>query len=44
MSTETWRKVMAANLDGAFFCMRAAARQMIAQGGNGPDHRHLVGP
>ena len=35
MSTETWRKVMSANLDGAFFCMRAAARQMIAQGGNG---------
>jgi glucose 1-dehydrogenase len=35
ISTDEWRKVMAANLDGAFFCMARAARQMIAQGGNG---------
>src|SRR5688500_1481284 len=31
--TSTWREVLQTNLDGAFFCMRLAARQMIAQGG-----------
>jgi glucose 1-dehydrogenase len=35
ISTADWRRVLATNLDGAFFCMRLAARQMIAQGGNG---------
>ena len=35
LPTEIWRTVMAINLDGAFFCMRAAARQMISQGGGG---------
>jgi glucose 1-dehydrogenase len=35
MPTSTWRSVLRTNLDGAFFCMRLAARQMIAQGGGG---------
>lgn len=30
---ETWRKVMSINLDGTFYVMRAAGRQMIKQGG-----------
>jgi NAD(P)-dependent dehydrogenase (short-subunit alcohol dehydrogenase family) len=29
----TWRKVMAINVDGAFYAMRAAGRQMLKQGG-----------
>jgi len=29
----TWRKVFAVNLDGAFLCLRAAARRMAAAGG-----------
>jgi len=29
MKTETWRKLMAINLDGVFYCCRAAARAMI---------------
>lgn len=33
--TNTWRAVLRTNLDGAFFCMRRAARQMIEQGGGG---------
>jgi glucose 1-dehydrogenase len=33
--TSTWRTVLGANLDGAFFCMSRAARQMIAQGNGG---------
>lgn len=33
--TSTWRELLAVNLDGAFFCMRLAARQMIAQGSAG---------
>ncbi len=32
-SDENWRRVMAVNLDGAFFCIRAAGRQMAANGG-----------
>ena len=35
MPTSTWRAVLRTNLDGAFFCIRLAARQMIAQGGGG---------
>lgn len=30
---ETWRKVMSINLDGTFYVMRAAGRQMMKQGG-----------
>lgn len=32
-SDENWRRVMAVNLDGAFFCIRAAGRAMIKSGG-----------
>lgn len=36
MSTETWRRVMAVNLDGVFFTFREAAKHMVerAQGGD----------
>lgn len=30
-----WRQVMAVNLDGAFLCLQAAARQLVAQGEGG---------
>ena len=33
--TSTWDRVLATNLNGPFFCMRLAARQMIAQGESG---------
>jgi len=32
---ETWQKIMAVNLTGAFLCAQAAAKQMIVQGGGG---------
>jgi NAD(P)-dependent dehydrogenase (short-subunit alcohol dehydrogenase family) len=35
LSTEDWRRIMAVNLDGAFFTLRAAARQMVDQGTGG---------
>ncbi len=35
MSDEEWRRVMAINLDGAFFTLRAATRAMIAAGNGG---------
>jgi glucose 1-dehydrogenase len=35
ITTEQWDKVLRVNLYGAFFGMRLAARQMIAQGGGG---------
>lgn len=35
LSPNAWRSVVAINLDGTFFCSRAAARQFIAQGGGG---------
>jgi NAD(P)-dependent dehydrogenase (short-subunit alcohol dehydrogenase family) len=35
MATEEWRRVMAVNLDGAFFSLRAAARHMVERGGGG---------
>jgi NAD(P)-dependent dehydrogenase (short-subunit alcohol dehydrogenase family) len=35
MTTAEWRRVLAVNLDGAFFTLRAAARHMIARGGGG---------
>jgi meso-butanediol dehydrogenase/(S,S)-butanediol dehydrogenase/diacetyl reductase len=34
-TTQTWRDVVAVNLDGTFFGCRAAARQMISQGRGG---------
>jgi len=33
MSDEAWRQVLAADLDGAFFCLRAAAKIMLRQRG-----------
>lgn len=35
VTPEDWRQMMGVQLDGAFFCSQAAARQMIAQGGGG---------
>jgi NAD(P)-dependent dehydrogenase (short-subunit alcohol dehydrogenase family) len=35
LSPNGWRAVVAINLDGTFFCSRAAARQFIKQGGGG---------
>jgi gluconate 5-dehydrogenase/2-deoxy-D-gluconate 3-dehydrogenase len=32
LPTERWRQVIAVNLDGSFFCARAAARHMLAAG------------
>jgi NAD(P)-dependent dehydrogenase (short-subunit alcohol dehydrogenase family) len=33
LPTERWRHVLAVNLDGSFFCARAAGRHMVAAGG-----------
>jgi hypothetical protein len=35
MTTAEWRRVLAVNLDGAFFTLRAAARHMVARPGGG---------
>ena len=35
LSPAEWRRVVAVNLDGAFFTLQAAARQMVAQGEGG---------
>jgi glucose 1-dehydrogenase len=35
ISDEEWQRVIAVILNGAFYCARAAARQMIAQGAGG---------
>jgi NAD(P)-dependent dehydrogenase (short-subunit alcohol dehydrogenase family) len=35
MTTAEWRRVLAVNLDGAFFTLRAAARHMTARGAGG---------
>lgn len=35
MSTEEWRRVLRINLDGAFYTLRAAARQISSQGSGG---------
>jgi NAD(P)-dependent dehydrogenase (short-subunit alcohol dehydrogenase family) len=32
LSTERWRQVMAVNLDGSFFCVRAVGRHMLEAG------------
>ena len=32
LPTERWRQVLAVNLDGSFFCARAAGRHMLAAG------------
>jgi NAD(P)-dependent dehydrogenase (short-subunit alcohol dehydrogenase family) len=35
MTAEEWRRVLAVNLDGAFFTLRAAARHMVGRPGGG---------
>lgn len=35
LSTADWRRIMAVNLDGAFFTLRAAARHMVERGQGG---------
>ncbi|SPK74373.1 putative oxoacyl carrier protein reductase, Short-chain dehydrogenase/reductase SDR (plasmid) [Cupriavidus taiwanensis] len=35
LATEAWRRTLRVNLDGAFFTLRAAVRQMLAQGEGG---------
>ncbi len=35
MTTQEWHRVLAVNLDGAFFTLRAAARHMTARGSGG---------
>jgi NAD(P)-dependent dehydrogenase (short-subunit alcohol dehydrogenase family) len=35
MPTDVWRRVLAVNLDGAFYCLRAAARRLVEQGDGG---------
>ncbi|HJP41280.1 MAG TPA: SDR family NAD(P)-dependent oxidoreductase [Dehalococcoidia bacterium] len=35
MSTDVWRKLMSVNLDGTFYCSRAACRAMIEAGNGG---------
>lgn len=35
MTLAEWRRVMAVNLDGAFLCLREAARHMVERGGGG---------
>lgn len=35
MSLEEWQRVVAVNLDGAFLCLRAGARELVRQGSGG---------
>ena len=35
MRSEDWHRVLRVNLDGAFFTLRGAARQMLKQGDGG---------
>jgi NAD(P)-dependent dehydrogenase (short-subunit alcohol dehydrogenase family) len=35
LSAEEWHRVLAVNLDGAFYTLRAAARHMVQRGGGG---------
>jgi NAD(P)-dependent dehydrogenase (short-subunit alcohol dehydrogenase family) len=35
LSAQEWRRVLAVNLDGAFYTLRAAARHMVERGGGG---------
>jgi hypothetical protein len=43
LPTAEWRRVLAVNLDGAFFTFRAAARHMIERAGKGDPGGALVG-
>jgi NAD(P)-dependent dehydrogenase (short-subunit alcohol dehydrogenase family) len=42
LSTEEWRRVMAVNLDGAFFTLRAASRHMVERAKAGDPGGRLV--
>jgi NAD(P)-dependent dehydrogenase (short-subunit alcohol dehydrogenase family) len=43
LATKEWRRVLAVNLDGAFFTLRAAARHMVERAGRGDKGGRLVG-
>jgi len=43
LETSEWRRVLAVNLDGAFFTLRAAARHMVARATAGDKGGRLVG-
>lgn len=43
ISTEAWHKVMAVNLEGKFFTLRAAAKHMVARAKEGDTGGSLVG-
>ena len=43
MSAEEWRRVLAVNLDGVFYTLRAAARHMKARGEEGDNFGRLIG-
>ena len=42
VTPEDFDRLMAVNLRGVFLCYTAAARQMIAQGNGGQDHRRRL--
>jgi NAD(P)-dependent dehydrogenase (short-subunit alcohol dehydrogenase family) len=42
MTIETWRRVMAVNLEGAFFTMREACKHMVARAGAGDPGGSIV--
>ena len=43
LETREWRRVLAVNLDGAFFTLRAAARHMVARATSGDKGGRLIG-
>jgi NAD(P)-dependent dehydrogenase (short-subunit alcohol dehydrogenase family) len=43
LDTREWRRVLAVNLDGAFFTLRAAARHMVARAAAGDPGGRLIG-
>ena len=43
LDTREWRRVLAVNLDGAFFTLRAAARHMVARAKDGDKGGRLIG-
>ena len=43
LTSDEWRRVLAVNLDGAFFTLRAAARHMVARAEAGDPGGRLIG-
>ncbi len=43
LDTKEWRRVLAVNLDGAFFTLRAAARHMVSRAKDGDPGGRLIG-